>query len=120
MSKQRECSLSWAIQLCKEKGGRTRMKDGHTWYDKTCFVGSAAFDIEEITATWIYEEPEPPKTAFEAWNANTPKLPNDCMLPSLVIARRKEGWNAAIDEAQRFSLLHKGIIYDDLEKLKEK
>ena len=122
MNEQIECSLPVAIKFCREKNGRARRKDGwdHAWYDKSHFDSDEppVFGIGDITATWIYEPPESP---FKIWNATMSKdfFTDNSYLPNVSISR-KEGWNAALDEAQRFSLLHKGIIYDDLEKLREK
>ena len=129
MSKQRECSLSWAIQLCKEKGGRTKRLYGEPsdWYDKTDFDSDEppVFTIEEITATWIYEEPEPPKTAFEIWDNSLPKLQlagKFGHFTHILTRGRKQGWNAALDEA--IELVVGGdygtVCKKDLEHLKDK
>jgi len=104
-----ECTLQEAVGRCKKDGGTFWMKDHIEPYKyrydsddlnpcKIIDEKGNKFELEwvDFERTWVYEPPQ--KSAFQWW------VENAGIMGLTDTMRKKEGWNAALEEVMKLEI----------------
>jgi len=117
----KQYTLQQAIDLCEEHGGKfwrecgsfngVKSRPEYTKED----IPEIKFDHTDLKAVWFYE---PPKSAFQKWNEETPVSHRN----AASLLDRKQGWIGFAENLEQ--TLEKipsipDVVFETIEKLKE-